>query len=101
FRTGDAETDRLLEAARKLILAPDVDRRRDALEKLWDAFERLKALEPGPDKRAQAEALLDRAAGPAAPRLRALVGEEAKALTDIGNSFRIRHSETSQELPTT
>ncbi len=101
LRTGDAETDRLLEAARKLILAPDLNRRRDALEKLWDAFERLKTLEPGPDKRAQADALLDRAAGPAAPRLRALIGEEAKALTDIGNSFRIRHSETSQELPTT
>jgi hypothetical protein len=54
-----------------------------------------------PEKRAQVEALLDRVAGPAAPQLRALIGEEAKALMDIGNSFRIRYSETSQELPTT
>lgn len=100
FRTEDPETNRLLEGARKLILAPDVDRRRDALEKLWDAFERLKTLEPGKDKRVQAEALLDRVAGPASPRFRVLLNDEAKALTEIGNAFRIRHSETTQEILT-
>ena len=72
------------------------DDRRDALEKLWDAFERLKTLEPGPNKRAQAEALLDRVA-PSDSKLRFTLGEEAQALTVIGNTFRIRHSETSQE----
>lgn len=98
FRTGDAETDRLLHAAHKLICSPDIDKRQDALEKLWDAFERLKTLEPGVDKKRQSEALLDRATGPTTPGMRALLGEEAKALTDIGNRFRIRHSEAAQEM---
>jgi hypothetical protein len=96
FRTGDVETDRLLHNARRQFTSPHLDARRDALEKLWDAFERLKTLEPGSDKRARANALLDQAAS--ATRFRTLLGEEAKALTEIGNSFRIRHSETTQEI---
>ena len=96
FATGDTETDRLLEIARRRILLPKAEDRQDALEKLWDAFERLKTLEPGADKRAQADALLERAAAPGSSFLRVL-REEATALTKIGNSFRIRHSETTQE----
>ena len=42
FATGDTETDRLLETARERIARPRIEDRRDALEKLWDAFERLK-----------------------------------------------------------
>lgn len=97
FKTGDPETDGLLEAARRRILLPKPEDRRDALEKLWDAFERLKTLEAGADKRAQAEALLD-ATGVERTRFRALLGAEAMALTHIGNTFRIRHSETTQEI---
>ncbi len=97
FRTGDMETDRLLETARRQILSPHEDARRDALEKLWDAFERVKTLEPGRDKRAQADALLDKAASPSR-RFRGLLADEAKALTDIGNNYRICHSETTQEI---
>jgi hypothetical protein len=84
-----------------LIYAPDFDQRRDSLEKLWDAFERMKTLEPGADKRSQADALLNRAAGISMPGIRILLGEEAKALTDIGNRFRIRHAESSQEIIST
>ena len=96
FQTGDNETDRLLETARHRIASPKEDDRRDALEKLWDAFERLKTLESGSDKRAQADALLDRAAAPGT-KFREMLGEEALALTRIGNTFRIRHSEVDQE----
>ena len=99
FRTGDAETDRLLEAARQRILSPKPEDRQDALEKLWDAFERLKTLEPGANKRQQADALLDRVASPGSG-FRQVLEREAKELTDIGNSFRIRHSETTQEALT-
>lgn len=86
FHTGDEEADRLLEAARHRILSPKPDDRRDALEKLWDAFERLKTLEPGTDKRKQADALLDRVAAPDSGFRQAL-GREATELTKIGNSF--------------
>lgn len=96
FQTGDGETDRLLEAARARFMSPKLDDRRDALEKLWDAFERIKTLEPGSDKKAQADLLLDRTAVPGSG-LREALGEEAKALTKIGNSFRIRHAEINQE----
>ena len=96
FATGDEVTDGLLEAARQRIVRPKVEDRRDALEKLWDAFERLKTLEPGSDKRMQAERLLDRAAAPGT-RFRQVLADEAGSLTKIGNTFRIRHSETSQE----
>ena len=44
----------------------------------------------------QAERLLDGAAAPGT-RFRQVLGDEAAALTKIGNTFRIRHSETSQE----
>jgi hypothetical protein len=64
FATGDAVTDQLLEAARTRIASPKPTDRQDALEKLWDPFERLKTLEPGPDKKAQADALLNRVALP-------------------------------------
>ncbi|MDY0871588.1 hypothetical protein [Dongia rigui] len=99
FATGDGETDRLLELARTRITSPRLIDRQDALEKLWDAFERIKTLEPGADKKRQADALLDRVA-PAGSKLRQLMADEAVVLTKIGNTFRIRHSEASQELLT-
>lgn len=61
FHSGDVETDRLLEDSRRLILSTHIEDRRNGLEKLWDAFERIKTLEPGNDKRAQVTALLDKA----------------------------------------
>lgn len=99
FATGDAECDRLLEVARQRIVSPKLQDRQDALEKLWDAFERMKTLESGANKRAQADALLDRVAA-SGSGFRQLLAREAAELTSIGNSFRIRHSETSQEALT-
>lgn len=96
FKTGDDETDRLLETARQLIALPREEDRRNALEKLWDAFERVKTLEPGSDKKQRADALLDRVAAPNT-KFREMLGVEAHALTKIGNTFRIRHSEVNQE----
>ena len=94
FRTGDASLDGLLESARTKFLDPDANVRRDAIEKLWDAWERVKTLEPGPDKRSSVKALLDRAADE--PTFREVLEQEARTLTDVGNRFQIRHSETSQ-----
>ena len=94
FHSGDGETDRLLEEARSQFSSARVEARRDALEKLWDAFERVKTLETGKDKREQVTRLLDRTA---TGKFRANLEAEAFELTSIGNSYRIRHSETSQE----
>lgn len=94
FDTGDSTLDGLLEAARTRFLSPDPATRREALEKLWDAWERLKTLESGTDKKASAKALLDKAA--TEPKFREVLEQEANSLTKIGNGFRIRHSETTQ-----
>jgi len=94
FRTGDTELNRLLERAREDFLSPSLTDRRDALEKLWDAWERVKTIDMPSDKKQSVGLLLDRAA--AEPNLRKLLEEEATELTKVGNTFRIRHSERTQ-----
>ena len=94
FRTGDAHLDSMLEAARTKYLSPDPTVRREGLEKLWDAWERLKTVLVAGDKKASAKALLDRAA--TEPAMRSRLESEAKELTEIGNSFMIRHTETGK-----
>jgi hypothetical protein len=85
-----------METACEKYLSPNPTVRREALEKLWDAWERLKTIEPGKDKKTRATRLLERAA----PELtfRQALEREARELTDIGNACNIRHSETSQVL---
>jgi hypothetical protein len=94
FRTGDNELDSLLESARIKFLSPDAKVRREGLEKLWDAWERIKTVESGADKKASVKALLDKVGRE--PHFRELLEREAKELTSIGNEFQIRHTETTQ-----
>ena len=98
FNTGDAELDRLLGTAQRKFLNPNPVTRQEALEALWDAWERLKTLDGQGDKKAQAQAMLDKTVGKSAPKFRDALDREAKEITVIGNSLRIRHSETNQEL---
>jgi len=94
FKTGDADLDRLLETSREKFLNKSFEVRREGLEKLWDAWERLKTIEAGKDKLARVTALLDKAA--TEPNLRKQLDDEAKLLTKIGNDFMIRHTETNK-----
>ena len=96
--TGDAELDRLIGTAQRKFLDPNPETRQEALEALWDAWERLKTLDGQGDKRARAAAMLDKTAGKSSPKFRDALDREAIALTDIGNNLRIRHSETNQEI---
>ena len=84
----------MLEDARNKFLNRDLRVRREALERLWDAWERLKTVEPGNDKKAKATALLNRASKE--PTLRQVLEVEALALTEIGNVFMIRHTEVGK-----
>lgn len=96
FSTGDAILDDLLETARGRYLSPDEAERRVALEKLWDAFERIKTLEH-PEKRTGASLILDKAA-PSSPKLRQALERDAREeLTKLGNELMIRHHETDKE----
>lgn len=96
FATGDDTLDSMLEAARAKFIDPDPNINHEGMERLWDAWERLKTLEPGKDKKSSANALLDKAAS--APMFRQLLEKEAVELTRIGNDHLIRHSEISKEL---
>ena len=97
FQTGDEELDDLLEKARVKFLDSDEELRHEALEELWDAWDRLKTLDSTLDKKQGIKALLDQASGPSSPKFREILGEDAKELTRIGNDLTIRHSETDRE----
>ncbi len=99
-RTGDQQLDDKLNDAMTRFLSRNPADRRDALEKLWDGFERLKTLELGGDKKkASAEQLLVRVASGSDP-FRELLESEFMALTSIGNNFMIRHHEHGKhDLP--
>lgn len=90
--TRDEDFDALLETATAKYRSPDIAVRREALEQLWDAFERSKTILGG-TKRDGAKALVRAATEGADAAEVKLVEAEMRALTDIGNSFRIRHHE--------
>ena len=91
FNTGDQALDGMLEDARHKFLNRDLKVRQESLEELWDAWERLKTLEAGADKKASVKTLLDK--GAAEPTFRQVLEDEAVRLTKIGNDFMIRHTE--------
>jgi len=95
--TGDPQLDAKLSDAMSRFLSRVPADRRDALEKLWDAFERLKTLELGGQKKNSSAILLTKAAP---EPFRARVEAEFAALTSIGNDFMIRHHEHDKhDLP--
>jgi AbiJ N-terminal domain 4 len=94
FNTGDQILNELLSTAREKFLNRDLKVRREALEKLWDAWERLKSLSDPVDKKNSVKILLDRVT--TEPNLRDRVEMEARQLTEIGNNFFIRHTEVTK-----
>jgi hypothetical protein len=94
FNSGDNDLDRLLETAREKFLHRSLDVRKEGLEKLWDAWERLKTIEPEANKPAQVKAILDK--GAVEPVLRERLENEARELNFIGNNLMIRHTEVGK-----
>lgn len=85
----------LLKDAIEKHMQPTVQAHRDAVEKIWDALERLKTYYTTMDKRASASKIVaDMADGNQS--YSELFNAEFKALTDIGNDYRIRHHETNK-----
>jgi len=92
--TGDETLDALLLTACTKFKDPALQSRREATEKLWDGWERLKSLDISVNKKASVEALL--ACASEALPFRQCLETEAKELTAIGNHFHIRHFETDR-----
>lgn len=88
-------TRELLTEAIMLHKQPYPELLRDAVEKIWDALERLKTYYITLNKKhSSAKIVNDIAHGQ--EEFTDLFNTEFKALTDIGNSFRIRHHETDK-----
>jgi hypothetical protein len=92
--TGDTVCDVMLEEARAKFSSPDPLIRREALERLFDSFERIKTLGPHQDKSKSIAASLEHASPE--PAFREVLNAEAKALTLIANAHLFRHHETRQ-----
>lgn len=89
--SGDKTADELLLVATQKYRSSDPASRRVAVEKLWDAWERLKTLQDANPSEGN-RILLDIAGDE--PKFRTLLEDEAKQLHGIGNNFHIRHFKT-------
>lgn len=73
----------------------DPEEQKDAVEKLWDAFERMKTYYSHLDKKQSVDKIIfDMSNGD--PNFKDLLEAEFRALTNIGNNYRIRHHETNR-----
>ena len=85
----------LLDEAVAMFKQPNPALRNDAVEKLWDALERLKTYYTDLDKRASAtKSVMEMSAGQ--QEFVELFDFEFAVLTKIGNAYRIRHHETDK-----
>jgi len=94
FQTGEPFLDSMLETARAKYLDPSLQVRLEAIEKLWDAWERIKTLEQPAEKKKSIGILLDKASSEL--KVRERLEREAVELTDVGNNLMIRHTETTK-----
>lgn len=85
----------LLQEAILLHRSPNPADIRNAVEKLWDAYERLKTYYTTMNKAKSAEKIVNDMAAGQTPYV-TLFDTEFRALTKIGNDFRIRHHETDK-----
>lgn len=88
-------TRELLNDAVALYKTTNPSARQDSVEKIWDAFERLKTYYTTLDKKYSSEKIVNDMAN-GNDKFVDLFNEEFKILTNIGNTYRIRHHETNK-----
>lgn len=89
--SSDDKINELIIKSRNLYLTKDLD---GALEKIWDAFERLKTIFSEVDKKSSTKKLC----ASCSKNLDAdTINNEFMALTSIGNNYQIRHFETNKK----
>jgi hypothetical protein len=100
--TKDNELNKLIEEAKERFISND---KQIGLEKLWDAYERLKTYfssvngdvghkKQQKDKKASSEKLVNIISKDFDERF---INDEFKSLTNIGNNYRIRHHEVGKK----
>lgn len=93
--TTEVELRNLILESKIYIRKKNFDEKKIGLEKIWDAFERLKTIK-GSDKKKSANHLISIVSGDDKDIL-CLLNKEFADLTEIGNQYSIRHSETTQK----
>lgn len=91
FNTGDNRLNEMLEIAYSKFILPRPESRVESLEKIWDAFERLKTYFEK-NKKVSANQLID-VISENNVQIREIIECEFSELTKIGNKFQIRHFE--------
>ncbi|PJN56133.1 hypothetical protein PAEVO_28560 [Paenibacillus sp. GM2FR] len=99
-RSKDKDLNELVNAAVDNIRKPMEFDRRIALEKIWDAFERLKTFYNPSNKKASVLTLTKNIAA-GTSQFDVLLDNEFRALTTIGNEYQIRHFEQGKIKITT
>ena len=95
IKSKDTRLNELINLAIESIRKPKEIDRQNAIEKIWDAFERLKTFYDSNNKRASAQTLVTKLAAET-EEFNLLLDSEFKSLTDIGNKYQIRHFETNK-----
>ena len=95
IHTADQRLNELIQQATEDIRKPELKDRTYALEKLWDAFERMKTFYSS-NKSSSANQVFQKAASATADFEKILI-KESSCLTDIGNDYQIRHFETNKK----
>lgn len=85
----------LMQEAIRLHKSPLPSDNKSAVEKIWDAFERLKTYFTTMNKKDSADKIIVIASG-STREMGTLLKTEFQALTTIGNEYRIRHHETNK-----
>ena len=93
--SDDRSLKELIGSAISFYLKPDESNIQIALEKIWDAFERIKTIFPNLKKNKSADMLIEMVSN-GEEQYKELLLNEFNLLTDIGNDFRIRHHETNK-----
>ncbi|MFE4522010.1 AbiJ-NTD4 domain-containing protein [Cytobacillus firmus] len=95
IKSSDDRLNELINLAIDNIRKPKEANRIIALEKVWDAFERMKTVYLPANKKQSAITLITNVAGQTS-NFHQLLNDEFTALTKIGNDYQIRHFETNK-----
>lgn len=90
--SNDDILKKIIDDAISYYLKPGPDSIELAVDKIWDAFERIKTYYVDLDKKNSGNKIIEQCSC-GDDEIRNILNNEYKILTDIGNSFRIRHSE--------
>ena len=92
--SGDSTLDSMLREACRGFRDPAPVARKAAVERLWDAWERLKSIDASGNKSLSVQNLSQYAAH--GTSFQSILESEARLLTEIGNDYHIRHFEQNR-----